>query len=163
MRHTLALVFGTCLIAVSALTWVGAQQPKPTATPSPADIEKALQTFRGDLQADRADLMAKNVTLTAAQAAKFWPLFESYQKEQDLIMDEQMKGIQRYVDMSRNGSPSACAWSGAGRARQTRSITGDAAPLDAARKRGRRHRHFRADGDGRAPGSAGQTDRRPRV
>jgi hypothetical protein len=34
-----------------------------------------------------ADTLAKNLTLTAEQAAKFWPVFEQYQKEQNVIMD----------------------------------------------------------------------------
>ena len=41
--------------------------------------------------------MAKNLTLTAAQAAKFWPVFEAYQKEQNVIMDAQLKSLQKYV------------------------------------------------------------------
>lgn len=97
MRKTLALVFGTCVIAVSAMTWAGAQQPT-SAAPTAAEIDKALQTFRADLQADRADLVGKNITLSADQAAKFWPQFAEYQKEQNVIMDEHHKGLQRYID-----------------------------------------------------------------
>jgi len=57
-----------------------------------------LQAVRADLQTDRADIIAKNVTLTSAQAAKFWPLYESYQSQQNVIMDDQLKGLQRYID-----------------------------------------------------------------
>jgi hypothetical protein len=45
-------------------------------------------------------MIAKNVTLSSEQAAKFWPVFEQYQKEQSAIMEAQMKGIQEYVDRS---------------------------------------------------------------
>ena len=31
-------------------------------------------------------------------AAKFWPVFGAYQKEQNAIMDDQLKGIQRYIE-----------------------------------------------------------------
>ena len=41
--------------------------------------------------------MAKNLTLTAEQAAKFWPVFSAYQKEQNAIIDDQLKDIQKYV------------------------------------------------------------------
>ena len=44
--------------------------------------------------------MAKNLTLTSEQAAKFWPLFEAYQREQNVIMDEQLRGIQRFIESS---------------------------------------------------------------
>jgi Spy/CpxP family protein refolding chaperone len=61
-------------------------------------VDEVLNAVRSDLQSSRADVVAKNITLTAEQAAKFWPVFEAYQKEQNVIMDEQMKGIQKYVD-----------------------------------------------------------------
>ena len=96
MRNTLAFMAGTCLIAVSTVAWVAAQQPTPVADTT--TIDEVLKAVRGDLQSSRADIIAKNVTLTAAQAAKFWPMFESYQKEQNVIMDDQLKGIQQYIE-----------------------------------------------------------------
>src|SRR5204863_4978992 len=57
-------------------------------------------SIRADMQADRADLMAKNLSLSAEQAAKFWPVYAGYQKEQNVIMDEQLKGLQRYMETS---------------------------------------------------------------
>jgi hypothetical protein len=52
------------------------------------------------MQSSRADILAKNMTLTAGQAAKFWPVFEAYQKEQNAIMDAQLKGLQKYMASS---------------------------------------------------------------
>ena len=57
-----------------------------------------MKAVRSDLQGSRADVIARNVTLTSEQAARFWPVFEKYQREQNVIMDEQLKGIQQYVD-----------------------------------------------------------------
>jgi hypothetical protein len=54
-----------------------------------------LVAVRADLQGERAEIIAKNLTLTSEQATKFWPLFQSYQNEQNLIMDDQLKGIQQ--------------------------------------------------------------------
>jgi len=65
---------------------------------SPTTIDEVLVAVRADLQEGRSDIMAKNLTLTSAQAAKFWPMFESYQAEQNVIMDDQLKGIQRYIE-----------------------------------------------------------------
>ena len=65
-----------------------------TATqPSP---EQVVAEFRNDLQAKSADVMAKALSLTADQAAKFWPLYETYQKEQREIVDGQLKATQDY-------------------------------------------------------------------
>ena len=58
----------------------------------------ALRAARTDVQGTRAEIMAKNLTLTAEQAAKFWPAFEAYQKEQNAIFDEHLKSIKKYVD-----------------------------------------------------------------
>jgi hypothetical protein len=54
--------------------------------------------MRADMQSSRADIMAKNLTLTADEAGKFWPVFAQYQKEQNVIMDEQLKSIQKYAE-----------------------------------------------------------------
>ena len=99
MRTSLASVAVVCLISVSALAWSSSRQVRPagsavTATPS---VEEALKALRYDLQASRADIIAKNVSLTADQAAKFWPVFEKYQKEQSAIMDAQLNGLKEYA------------------------------------------------------------------
>jgi len=74
------------------------QAPAATTTATPADTAKALAELRGDLQAKRADVMAKNISLSADQAAKFWPLYEKYQAEQNAIIDAQLKGVKAYAD-----------------------------------------------------------------
>ena len=61
-------------------------------------IDIVLKAVREDLQSSRSGIMAKNLTLTADQAAKFWPMFQQYQVAQNVIMDEQLKIIQRYVE-----------------------------------------------------------------
>jgi len=58
--------------------------------------EQATEQFRVDMQAIAADVMAKGLTLTAEQAAKFWPMFEAFQKEQKAIIDEQLKSLIKY-------------------------------------------------------------------
>ena len=57
-----------------------------------------MQQFRDDLQATAADVMAKGLTLNAEQAAKFWPMFDAFQKEQKAIIDEQLKSLVEYRD-----------------------------------------------------------------
>ena len=90
------LILIVCFGATFALA-----QPAPQAAKSGASkpsMDEVLADFRADIQSSRADLMAKNLSLTAEQAAKFWPVFDAYQKEQNVIMDEQLKGIQKYVE-----------------------------------------------------------------
>lgn len=73
-------------------------KPATAAAPSAADMAKALADFRSDMQAKRSDIMAKNLSLSADQAAKFWPLYEKYQAEQNTIIDAQLKGTVDYAN-----------------------------------------------------------------
>jgi Spy/CpxP family protein refolding chaperone len=95
LPRTVVCVVTSCLLSVSALAV--AQQPQTAGAAKPT-VEEALKALRADLQSSRADVVAKNLTLSAEQAARFWPLFEQYQKEQNVVMDEQLKGIQKYVE-----------------------------------------------------------------
>ena len=80
----------SCLLAAMTLSGSAFAQ-------NPQDTSKAAEEFRSDLQAVRSDVLAKNISLTAAEAAKFWPLYEKYQAEQSAIMDAQLKGVQAYA------------------------------------------------------------------
>jgi hypothetical protein len=86
----------TCLVGVSA-AWTSAQQARSEGL-SATTIEEVLKAVRADLQGSRSDILAKNLTLTSGEAAKFWPVFEKYQTEQNAIMDEQLRGIQRFIE-----------------------------------------------------------------
>jgi Spy/CpxP family protein refolding chaperone len=97
MRHPFTLVVGVCAFTMSAIVWTAAQQPRQVNT-STTTVDEVLTAVRTGLQSSRSDIMAKNLTLTAEQAAKFWPMFDAYQKEQNVIMDEQLRGIQRYIE-----------------------------------------------------------------
>lgn len=94
-----SLVLSLVLVA-AAPVWAAdppADPPAP-ATPSQADIDKLMAQFRSDLQAARADVVAKGLTLNADQASKFWPLFKQFQGEQNAIIDAQLQATKKYSD-----------------------------------------------------------------
>ncbi len=97
MRHLLAVTAAVCVSGVMTIAWAAAQQPSSTLISS-TTIDEVLEAVRADLQGERADIIAKNITLDSDQAAKFWPVYNAYQKEQNAIMDDQLKGIQRYIE-----------------------------------------------------------------
>ena len=98
MRTPLAISLAVCLLGTSAIG-VTARQTRPaTQVPPPTSIDEVLQAVRADLQSERADIMAKNMTLTSEQAAKFWPVFNTYQQQQNVIMDDQLKTVQRFIE-----------------------------------------------------------------
>lgn len=99
MRHRPVVVLALCSLILSGAAWTRVNQGQvKQASITPAPIDDVLVAVRRDLQATRADIIKKNVTLTSAQAAAFWPVYDSYQKEQNAIMDEQLKGIQRFIE-----------------------------------------------------------------
>jgi Spy/CpxP family protein refolding chaperone len=97
MRYSVALLAAVCLFNVVGVSRIAAHQAQPVST-TPAVIDEMLAAVRSDMQATRADVMAKNLSMTAAEAAKFWPVYEAYQREQNTIMDDHLKGIQRYIE-----------------------------------------------------------------
>ena len=93
------------LIAAALLASLGvsaADAPPRNATTmagsEAADTKKALAQYREAMQETRADIMAKGLTLSADQAAMFWPVFEQYQKEQNAIIDAQIDALRQYAD-----------------------------------------------------------------
>ena len=90
--HRRFVVSAVVLLASFPVWAADTPAAKPAAQPTQ---EQAIAEFRNDLQAKRADVMAKNLSLTAEQAAKFWPLFEQFQKEQNVIIDAQSAAIQK--------------------------------------------------------------------
>ncbi|HEY7188691.1 MAG TPA: hypothetical protein VH436_19180 [Vicinamibacterales bacterium] len=102
MRNLLRLTGLVCVLSVSSITWMAAQQQQAVTATSPTStvttMDDVLQAIHEDLQNDRADILATNMSLTSEQAAKFWPMYEKYQSEQNAIMDDQLRGIQRYME-----------------------------------------------------------------
>ena len=80
------------VLAFSPLAY--SADPAPAAPPTD---EQTVAAFRADLMAKRADIMAKGLTLTADQAAKFWPMFETFQKEQDTIVNQQIQATEQFA------------------------------------------------------------------
>jgi hypothetical protein len=72
--------------------------PPADPTIAPALPDDVVAQFRNDLMSKRADIMAKGLTLTADEASRFWPLFEQFQKEQDIIVNQQISATKAYAD-----------------------------------------------------------------
>lgn len=91
----LALVVAT---PAAAFAQVAPATETAAATAPMVTSEQVLKDYRNNMQATRANVIAKALTLTADEAAKFWPLFEKYQQEQNVIIDSQARAIQRFAE-----------------------------------------------------------------
>jgi hypothetical protein len=64
-----------------------------TGTP----VKDPIDMMREDVRNQRADLLAKNLGLTADQAAKFWPIYKKYETERAKLGDARVAAIKDYV------------------------------------------------------------------
>ena len=98
MKKTLLAAMALTLSAVAWSADPPTAQPATHTSEAPVNTDQVIADFRSDLMSKRADVMAKGLTLTAEQAAKFWPQFETFQKEQDLIVNEQINATKAYAE-----------------------------------------------------------------
>jgi hypothetical protein len=64
------------------------------AQDKPADTN---QLVREKIQADKKLFVAENMQLSEAEAKAFWPVYESYQKDQGKLVDRTKKLIEDYA------------------------------------------------------------------
>jgi Spy/CpxP family protein refolding chaperone len=75
-----------------------ASQSVPGAgAPSNNISDKDIEMLRADLRAQRKQIMALNMTLTADEATKFWPIFDQYRREAIKPNDERWAVIKDYA------------------------------------------------------------------
>lgn len=96
MRRFFWILFAIGLIA--ALAYAAPKTQSLAGLALKSNPDEALKAYRNDLQTERADIMARNIPLTPEQAAKFWPAYAKFQAEQAVIVDGQLKAVQKYVD-----------------------------------------------------------------
>ena len=83
---TLLLAAG---LAVAVPGLVVAQQPPPAQT---------VDSVRQAVRADKRAVVEKNMQLTADEAKKFWPLYDTYQRDLDKINQRQTRAILDYIN-----------------------------------------------------------------
>jgi hypothetical protein len=57
-----------------------------------------LDMLRKDIRSQKKQLMAQNLTLTDADATKFWPVYDQYVAELSKTKDKQYSMFQQYAD-----------------------------------------------------------------
>jgi len=67
---------------------------KPTAAEQRADLDKLVELVRKDVRAEKADIVAKTMSLDSAQATAFWPVYKSYEAERQALGDKRLAVIQ---------------------------------------------------------------------
>lgn len=92
------LVAGTGLVGTIAANAQTAAPPAAPADKQHVISDQDLALMRKDLRSQKKQLLAQNLTLSDAEATKFWPLYDQYVAELTKINDKKYTTIQAYAD-----------------------------------------------------------------
>jgi Spy/CpxP family protein refolding chaperone len=88
-----AVLVVVSLLLVCNVSTLAQEPPAQSNNVSDQDIEM----LRADLRAQRKQITAQNMTLTADEATKFWPIFDQYRQEAIKPNDERWAVIKDYA------------------------------------------------------------------
>lgn len=99
MLNRLFALIAVCAVLFSSGVMLGqATQSAPAARASSRTIsDEEIQIMRADVRKHRRKLTAANMTLTPAEAAKFWPIYDQYIQETIKVNDLRWALIQEYA------------------------------------------------------------------
>ena len=89
-KSLLTLALGGALLAPAG--FLAAQVAPPPVT------DQDIQFLRQDLRSQKKKIIAANMTLTPAEAEKFWPVYDQYTAETIKIGDQRYALIKQYAD-----------------------------------------------------------------
>ncbi|MGC2403373.1 MAG: hypothetical protein WA510_26520 [Acidobacteriaceae bacterium] len=95
------LVVALLVCVPGALAQDNAETGKPAAiSPSsdPQNIQAYIELLRANVRQQKAEMMGSVMQLSAADAAKFWPIYEQYDKELAKLNDQRVANIQEYAN-----------------------------------------------------------------
>jgi hypothetical protein len=86
-------------LVMGAVAWLGAAAPAAaqgtgTVVLSEADVDKLVELVRKHVRAEKADIVAKNMKLDAAQASAFWPVYKAYEAERQALGTDRLRVIE---------------------------------------------------------------------
>jgi Spy/CpxP family protein refolding chaperone len=85
-----ALLFAAAMVAAPLLSAEG----------NPADATD-MQALRAAVRADKKSYVTTMLGLTEAEAKKFWPLYDAYQREVDLANRQRSRAVEQLVGFDR--------------------------------------------------------------
>jgi len=103
MRFLTCSLLAACLAAFPAVAQKAPAPAAPAAAPAAAPDRgspAAVAAFRDAVKADKRAVVTKNMELTEAEAKKFWPLYDAYQKDLDKLVQRQNRVIVEYVNQA---------------------------------------------------------------
>ena len=87
----------TMMIALSLLV-IAAFGPSLAIAQEKTAVDTNMEILAEKLQADKKLVVAANLVLTDAESEAFWPIYEAYQKDLQVIHERTVKVIMAYAD-----------------------------------------------------------------
>lgn len=101
---------GIALAGALAASVASSREPAPAPAPTssketsrPSNLEQILAAFRTDLNASKVATLNRVMKMTAEEAAKFWPIYQKYEKELTAVGDRRVALIKEFVTLSNEG------------------------------------------------------------
>src|ERR1700746_3508568 len=91
-----ASAWAACTMTANAQT--SAPPPAAAADKQHVISDQDLALLRKDLRSQKKQVIAQNLTLSDAEATKFWPVYDQYVAELTKINDKKYATIQAYAD-----------------------------------------------------------------
>jgi hypothetical protein len=96
MRKSFVWVGVTAMVMLSGVTQrQGVAQAAPAASQSSTDQDVDL--LRKDIRSQKKQIIAANLTLTDAEATKFWPVYDQYEADLVKVNDAKYAAIKEYA------------------------------------------------------------------
>ena len=99
-KNVLSVLVVASALLMGSVPAMGQQaaQSAPGADAQAGPInDRDVEMLRANLRATRKQIMAENMTLTADEATKFWPIFDQYRREAIKPNDERWAVIKEYA------------------------------------------------------------------
>ena len=101
------LLGSSALAQAPAATSSTAESPgAETQSQHPPLTRDQIESIRAEIRAGKSDLLAKNVSFTSDEAAKFWPIYKRYEAAGKTLNDKRFDLITKYLDAGEKADPS---------------------------------------------------------
>ena len=95
-RMKAGLLVASVLFVCNVFMFAQASQNPASARSNVRDQD--IEMLRADLRSQRKQITAQNMSLTADEATKFWPIFDQYRQEAIKANDERWALLKEYAD-----------------------------------------------------------------
>ena len=95
-KSVVAVLLIACALMLAGVPAFAQAAAAPSARPNSVS-DQDVEMLRADLRAQRKQITAQNLTLTADEATKFWPIFDQYRKEAIKPNDDRWALIKEYA------------------------------------------------------------------